>query len=288
MDNEGKTITSANDDIKAEDTKSRKPFIKRVAEAVKKFVTELFSDETWKCELCSKELFGNGYICKECEEKLPYLKDAKRCNHCGRKTDYAEDYCTACKNILTETDLGRSVFNYEGKIILLITNFKFRRKAYLKKFFAEELYKVYKEENLTADVVCYIPMTEKAIKKRGYNQTELLAEEFSSLSGIPVADALKKTRDTHKQIGLKRKERLENLKGSFKVTDKEAVKGKTVLLIDDVTTTGATGEVVASYLKKAGAVKVVLLTVASVGSDKETELRRKEAESKFKPRKKEK
>ncbi len=288
MDNEGKTITSANDDIKAEDIKNGKSFIKRAAEAVKKIVTELFSDETWKCELCSKELFGNGYICKECEEKLPYLKNVNSCNHCGRKTDYEEDYCTACKNILTETDLGRSVFNYEGKIILLITNFKFRRKAYLKKFFAEELYNLYKEENLTADVVCYIPMTEKAIKKRGYNQTELLAEEFSRLSGILVADALEKTRDSHKQVGLKRKERLENLKGSFKVTDKQAVQGKTVLLIDDVTTTGATGEVVASYLKKAGAAKVVLLTVASVGSDKETELRRKEAENNRKTHKKEK
>lgn len=276
MNNEGKSKAFAKDGG-AEVATDGKPFIKRAAESLKKFVKELFSDETWKCELCQKELFEKRYVCEECEEKLPYIEKGKRCNHCGRKTDYEENYCQACKNVLTEADEGRSVFNYEGRIILLITNFKFRRKAYLKKFFAEELYKLYKEENLTADVVCYVPMTKKAVKKRGYNQTELLAEEFSALSGIPAINALEKTRDTHKQVGLKRKERLDNLNGSFRVTDKQAVKGRKVLLIDDVTTTGATGEVVASYLKKAGAVRVILLTVASVGSDKETSLKRKEA-----------
>ncbi len=245
-------------------------FIKRAVKAVKNFFKSVFTDETWKCELCKRELFNKEYVCERCKSKLPYIAYGKYCSHCGRRTDSYEQYCSVCKNQLTEIDIGRSVFDYEGKIVPMITGFKFQGRAYLKKFFAEELFKLYSAEGLKADAVTYVPMTDKAVKKRGYNQTLLLAEEFSALSGLEVISVLKKTRDTKHQVGLNRKDRLNNLGGSFGITDKKSAAGKDILLIDDVATTGATGETVARYLKKAGAKRVILLTVASVGYNKKT------------------
>ena len=106
-------------------------------------------------------------------------------------------------------------------------------------------------------------MTEKKQKKRKFNQTELLANSISTIINLPVVTVIEKIKETPAQAGLTRKDRLENLTGAFKVIDKQAVLGKTVLLIDDVLTTGATAESVAKKLKKSGAKKVILLTACS-------------------------
>ena len=109
----------------------------------------------------------------------------------------------------------------------------------------------------------YVPMTEKALKKRGYNQSKLLAEALSLKTEVPVLDCVVKVKETKRQATLKRGERLKNLKEAFRVCDKKAVKDKTIVLVDDVTTTGATAEVIAERLKSAGAKLVYLITVAS-------------------------
>ncbi len=245
--------------------------IKRLYGKFKAFIKAVFTDETWTCEVCKKEKFDDGFICEDCRKALPFIAYGNYCNHCGRKTVAKETYCINCKNKLTEVDLCRSVFNYEGKVVLLISNFKFRNHAYLKDFFSEEMEKVMRDNEITADVITFVPMTEKARRKRGYNQTELLAKELSLKTDVPYAELLKKTKETKAQVGLTKSERQDNLKGSFKVVDKKAVEGKSVLLIDDVTTTGATSEVIAGYLKKAGAKKVTLLTVASVSIENKKE-----------------
>ena len=106
-------------------------------------------------------------------------------------------------------------------------------------------------------------MTEKAKRRRGYNQSELLAKSLSEKIGVPTLECLAKVKETKGQVTLRRSERFKNLIEAFRVTDKKAVKGKTVVIVDDVTTTGATAQALAELLKKSGALKVYLLTVAS-------------------------
>ena len=107
-------------------------------------------------------------------------------------------------------------------------------------------------------------MTKKAEYERGYNQSVLLAEELAKKSGIPTyAGVLAKKKDTKKQHDLGQKERQENLQGAFQVVDQKMVAGKTVLLCDDVYTTGATFHECARTLLADGARKVFCIAVAT-------------------------
>ena len=108
-------------------------------------------------------------------------------------------------------------------------------------------------------------MSAERLKERGYNQAELLAKELSLLVGVPVIDdVFKKVKETARQATLDATARRANLVGSFIVNDKAAIKGKRVLLVDDVMTTGATVETLSHLLIKGGALSVDVLTVASV------------------------
>ena len=120
-----------------------------------------------------------------------------------------------------------------------------------------------------ADCVVCVPSSAERMKLRGYNQSFLLAKEFAKLVDLPFYDdVIQKAVDTISQVGLSRKERKENLKGSFKITQKDKIKGKKVLIIDDVMTTGTTVDVLAERLKNAGAMEVYALTVASITFEK--------------------
>ena len=94
----------------------------------------------------------------------------------------------------------------------------------------------------------------------------LIANALSKHIGVPVVQLVTKEKETKRQAKLNRVERLKNLKGCFKASSKKEIEGKTILLIDDVLTTGATSESVAEVLKNKGAKAVYLLTVASVAS----------------------
>jgi competence protein ComFC len=109
-------------------------------------------------------------------------------------------------------------------------------------------------------------MTAKTERKREYNHAKLLAEKLSVIINVPVANVIVKLKETERQARLGKKDRLKNLIGVFKITNKKLIKDKTILIVDDVTTTGATAEVISAKLKKAGAKRVMLLTVASVPS----------------------
>lgn len=112
-----------------------------------------------------------------------------------------------------------------------------------------------------ADVVIPVPMTKKSLLKRGFNQSLLIAREISKRKSIPLdIDSLQKIKETLPQVGLKAEERTRNLRGVFSVTGE--VKGKEILLIDDVMTTGTTLRECSKAILKAGAAKVRCLVIA--------------------------
>ena len=234
---------------------------------VSEFLSKILFSEKWTCNLCGREVF-DGYFCQDCLSKLPF-NDGEICFHCGRHVKVSENYCLTCKGKLTAIDKGRSVFRYKDEVAFLIRKLKYDNGRYLAKVFAPYLEKLYLKNYFNADFMVFVPMTDNALKERGYNQTELLANELTKLINVPIKNVIVKVKETERQATLDRGERIKNLNGAFKVVDQKTIENKTVLIIDDVTTTGSTGEVIASLLKKKGASKVFLLTVASVGEEEQ-------------------
>jgi len=124
------------------------------------------------------------------------------------------------------------------------------------------------------DIIVPVPLHSKRLKERGFNQSFLLAHQINKKLSLPViADDLQRIKWTRPQVELDWRERASNVKGAFTLIDNEEIKGKEVLLIDDVYTTGSTVNECARVLKKAGAKKVYVATVARMLS---VEVSRKE------------
>ena len=234
---------------------------------LKKFISD-FCDKyifnvKWRCAVCEKEIFDGGYFCEECKAALPFNEGAI-CNHCGRRLNEPAEYCSTCKEFILSPDVLRSVFVYEKPVSSLIMKLKYGGKKYIADVFAEYLANVYFKFGFDADFAVFVPMTARAERKRGFNQSKLLADKFSALTGVPLCDCVSKIKETDRQATLGREKRMTNLSGVYKITDAGSVKGKSIVIIDDVSTTGATAESLSHKLKKAGATKVCVLTVASV------------------------
>ena len=234
-----------------------------LGEKLKQFIRKVFFNPKWRCSWCGKEIFEDGYFCSVCESKLPFI-DENYCEHCGRQLFSKSAYCSTCKENLTEISYMRSAFNYGKPINTLIKKMKYENGRYVADLLTEYLFLAYQRYGLSADLLAFVPMTEKAKQKRGFNQSELLCRGLALKTEINVFEGLTKIRETQRQAKLNRKERITNLSKAFRVHDKKNIKDKTVLIIDDVSTTGSTMKVLSEKLLKAGAKSVGVLTVASV------------------------
>ncbi len=223
---------------------------------------ELLSPDNIKCIVCEDELpqdspYG---LCDKCLDKLPYVN--KACNRCGREIYDMSSYCFDCKEGGMEYDKVYSCLNYEDFVHLLVYKLKYGGEKYLAKYMAQIIIDKIKGENITADYILPVPLNQIRQQQRGFNQAELLAQCVSRECNIPLLDNMQRVRNTPFQASLSREERLVNLKDAFKLKDKALVKGKTILLLDDIFTTGTTINECSKVLKKAGASKVLGITYA--------------------------
>lgn len=210
------------------------------------------------CPFCGDETPG-GVVCADCNKSLiaPMF-----CEKCGEHVSEGSRVCIECKEIERLFDRNYSVYRYENHVAASIKRFKFNNAKYLATDFAKLLAKKFADVNIDVDIVTCVPSTKQRIKERGYNQAAEMAKGFANVVELPFVEALIKTKETPHQIELSKAERLKNLAGSFSVVDKWLIKGKNVLIIDDVFTTGSTMSACAKVLKKAGANKVYCLTLA--------------------------
>lgn len=245
----------------------------KVKGLIKKAIEKAFP-LNYTCNNCGREIFTGEYFCEKCESEIPY-NNGITCNHCGRRTFNSEEYCYSCSGRETYFLKARSAFIYAPPITNLIFQMKYNGKRYIAKIFAKEMANVYYRNFFNCDTVVFTPMSKERLSERGYNQAELLAQEFCEITGLSLnSTALQKIKETPRQATItSAKQRHENLQGSFKLVNKEQIKDKNLLLIDDVMTTGATVEILCKLLLKGGAKSVSVLTGASVSKGPEKELR---------------
>lgn len=164
-------------------------------------------------------------------------------------------------------DWGNVVFEYEI-VKPLIEAFKFSKMKPLGKYIAQFMHDFALQQNVYdgIELLVPIPISKERMIERGFNQTAVMAEYISTLSGIKMSEALKRQKNTVAQFKIRNAEkRIKNIKGAFAVT--EDVTGKNILLIEDIFTTGATINECALTLKKAGANRVDFLAF-SISTEK--------------------
>lgn len=227
-----------------------------------------FRPENFTCRVCGREVFDGSFVCRECNDNLAY-NDKIVCDKCGRRQP-AAGVCRECKAVCPKTDAARSCFSFDGGVRKLVYSFK-NGSRLLAVYFAELLEATYRKHfsDQAIDCLAYVPMTKKDERARGFNQSRELAVRLGKRIGLPVEELLVKRKPSLDQRGLGIRERRKNLQDCFKAT--KGARGRRILLVDDVLTTGATSDAIAEELKKKGAERVFLLTVASVEFEKKKE-----------------
>lgn len=214
------------------------------------------------CCFCGK--VSEKELCDVCAKKVIYIEEP-RCKCCGKPVRYAEqEYCYDCQKNTHAYEQGKSLWIHKMPVSLSIYQFKYKNRRIYGEFYAKEMARLY--GNLIrfwgVEVIVPIPLHRRKKRLRGYNQAAVIAKELGKIMGIPVdCNSIVRNRYTRPQKELNDKERKQNLKQAFSVTNKWK-NYKRVLLIDDIYTTGSTIDTVAEELKKNGVQKVWFLTIS--------------------------
>lgn len=216
------------------------------------------------CILCDREMLdGNKFqICEKCFNNMQKIKEPV-CSKCGEALENGNLNCLFCGSFNYAFNSNRSIFYYDDNSSKIIKGLKYNQRKYYAKFIARMM-----TEDMSIfekiDVITFVPISSKRKKERGFNQAEEIAKEISKIVGIETIELLEKVKDNKTQAGLSQKERLENLKGTFAIKAglEDKIKGKNILIIDDVFTTGATLNECSIVLKTAKPKRVRTLTFA--------------------------
>jgi ComF family protein len=200
--------------------------------------------------LASPEPLSAEYFCVSC--RTPYQNAFPLDSH---------GQCAFCAAGVRQFDAAYCFGAYAGPLRQLIHLFKYQRMKPLAAPLSNLLAAALPLDE-TFDAVVPVPLHWRRRWWRGFNQAELLARAVARRRGIPVCGALRRRVSTRSQAGLTHRGRRMNVASAFRVANREAVEGKRLLLVDDVMTTGSTATACARALKRAGARRVVVLTVA--------------------------
>ncbi|MDE5861409.1 MAG: ComF family protein [Ruminococcus sp.] len=200
-----------------------------------------------RCPVCNELIAGNDRFCPECTDKL---------------TSYTGNFS------IDGASESFAVFEYNKEVlpaVHLLKNGSCGNSAYA---FGACLADVLKNNDISGkiDIIVPVPLSDSSRRKRGYNQSFLIAEAIGAEINKPVRSSVRKIRETKEQKTLSREERKLNLKNVFEVT--ENISGKRILLIDDITTTGSTLSEIAVLLRKNGAENVICSAVMKVEKKK--------------------
>ena len=200
-----------------------------------------------KCPFCQKILEDpRAPLCRECRSELPWLE--------GGAAERRVDFADGCFSPLA----------YRGAVPGAVHRYKFSRVRALGRPFAALMARCL-EDHLSrpAQLICWAPLSKKRLRERGFDQAELLAREVGRLLAVPVQPVLQKTQNTSPQSELEEESaRRANARGVYRLLPGADLRGKRVVLVDDVVTSGSTLGECAALLRQQGAEEIWCLTLA--------------------------
>ncbi len=210
-----------------------------------------------KCVCCGNIIPEKISICDECRKNLHRI-EGKLCEFCGREIPHCN-----CRRSENGFRRNVSVFRYDGSAAQIVKRFKMGKIPQISVYISNEMSMLIEREYgaVEFDCVTFVPMTRIKEMRRGFNHAELIAKRVSDNLHLPMRSLLKRSLGIHSQKSLNSVNRYKNVRGKFHTV--KSVQGMTVLLVDDVITTGATLSECALQLKSAGAAAVFSATFAS-------------------------
>lgn len=215
-----------------------------------------------RCPVCHRILKDKrASVCPECRDTFRPVR-GHYCLKCGKPVKSDEEYCRECGKGTRSFDRGRGVFLYDGIMRRSLVRYKYYGCREYGDYYGEEICRYVGGEirRWAPDVIVPVPLYKRKLRMRGFNQSAYLARKIGETLGMPVSEEiLVKIQNTRSQKKLGAAERKRNLVRAFRV--REDISGLTVLVVDDVFTTGATIDAAAACLKAAGAEKVFFTTL---------------------------
>lgn len=229
---------------------------------IKNFIISLLPE---RCAYCGKVIPNGSYKCSKCAKELPRIKGVT-CRKCGRE----KDKCS-CKGSEKYYSSLCAPFYFEGCVRQGVHVFKFRKGLENYKAYSEEMADTVKERlsNVKFDYITEVPMYPESEKERGYNQSFWLAKRTGEILGTEHKSVLVKLFKTNKQHRITYYLRKGNLIGTFDVINPEDVNGKTILLCDDISTSGETFNECAKMLWLYGAKEIHCIALGLTLSKKD-------------------
>lgn len=205
-------------------------------------------------------------LCKSCQGRVVLLRE-RVCVRCGRMVPHGGALlCHMCRRVTYHFTCARAVAVYASPVREAILALKYRGVVSLVEFLGTLLVAYCEEFPFLTDVDLILPVPLHPAREweRGFNQALLLADFVGRALRLPVlARGVSRVRPTLPQAGLRVRERWRNVHGAFQVTAEEALRGKRVLVVDDVLTSRATAESLSQALREAGCLDIFVLAVAS-------------------------
>lgn len=267
--------------------------IKAVISAIIQFIFP----QNITCIICGKEIDSqNTYsMCKDCFDEISFIKE--ECMFCGKPvinkinisddreyaetvdedTEYINDRyseyetgfsekkkelkrCAFCEGKRFYFDRAVSCVEYCDKSKKMVFSLKYYGNTYMARYIAEIMKDKMVFDDLKGDFLIYVPLHKKRFRQRGFNQSEKIAQYLSEYTGIPALECIKRNRATKRLYNLDKFEREKELKNVFSLCNEELIRGKHLVLIDDIFTTGATANEISKVLKISGVSDITVLT----------------------------
>ena len=225
------------------------------------------------CPYCHKANASNDrgqlVLCDHCQTQLwPCEKPC--CQICGEpyQPQESEDFiCQTCEGRRFAFEFAVAAYQSRGLLRELVHRFKYHQQQFLRTLLGELMGRVFLDPRLAEPstfLAVPVPLHHRRYREREFNQSYELARQLRSINGVPCLNALRRTRYTSSQTLYRRDQRMENLRGAFKVPHRyrAKIRDRDLLLIDDVFTTGSTAHECSRALCEAGARRVIVITLA--------------------------